>query len=147
MQINSLTIAGGLSFSAALIHIAIILGGADWYRFFGAGEGMAQMAESGSFQPTVITLMIALVLAVFAVYAWSGAGVLPKLPLLKFVLVVITGIYLLRGSVGLLAPFLSAHPMITQNSLSFWIWSSLICLGFGLVHLRGLVCQWGLVSR
>ena len=35
-------IAGAvLSGIAGLLHLAIILGGAPWYRFFGAGERMA----------------------------------------------------------------------------------------------------------
>ncbi len=43
-----LTVAASLSFIAAALHVAIIFGGGDWYRFFGAGEAMASLAESGS---------------------------------------------------------------------------------------------------
>jgi hypothetical protein len=32
---------GALSLVAALLHIAIIVGGPAWYRFFGAGEALA----------------------------------------------------------------------------------------------------------
>lgn len=45
---HQLVIAGSMSFISSLLHIAIILGGPDWYRFFGAGEQMAKMTESGS---------------------------------------------------------------------------------------------------
>jgi hypothetical protein len=38
-----------LSAAAALLHIAVIVGGAEWYRFFGAGEGMARLAERGGY--------------------------------------------------------------------------------------------------
>ena len=46
MAANPFLIAGGvLSALASLLHIAVIAGGPAWYRFFGAGEGMARMAE------------------------------------------------------------------------------------------------------
>ena len=48
MQANPWLITGGvLSALAALLHIGVIAGGPDWYRFFGAGEGMAILAETG----------------------------------------------------------------------------------------------------
>ena len=38
---NYWLITGGiLSAVAAVLHIAVIIGGADWYCFFGAGEGI-----------------------------------------------------------------------------------------------------------
>ncbi|WP_353615513.1 hypothetical protein [Colwellia sp. PAMC 21821] len=40
-----LVIAGFLSALAAAIHLGCIFFGASWYRFFGAGEHMAIMAE------------------------------------------------------------------------------------------------------
>src|SRR3546814_5357018 len=51
-----LIIGGWLSVAAALLHIACIFGGPDWYRFFGAGEGMARAAARGDLRPTLITL-------------------------------------------------------------------------------------------
>jgi len=142
MTFNYLKIAGALSLLASAIHLAIIVGGASWYRFFGAGEHMANMAEQGVLQPTLITLFISFVLATFAAYAWSAAEVFPDFPLSKTVLILITLLYLLRGVLGLLAPFISNHPQVTQNSIGFWIWSSIICLVFGLVHLKGVFDKW-----
>ncbi|MBX2849540.1 MAG: hypothetical protein KTR16_14560 [Acidiferrobacterales bacterium] len=142
MNFDYLKIAGVLSFIASAMHLAIILGGPSWYRFFGAGEHMATMAEKGMLQPILITLFISAVLATWGAYAWSGAGILPKLPLLKFALILITIIYLLRGVLGLVAPFISSHPQITQNSIGFWVWSSIICLVFGLVHLKAVADKW-----
>jgi len=142
VNIDYLKVAGALSFFASAMHLAIIVGGASWYRFFGAGEEMAAMAEQGLLQPIIITLCVSIVLAIFGAYAWSGAGIFVGLPLLKPVLVLITLVYLLRGAVGLFAPFISSHPQVTQNSVSFWIYSSLICLLFGLIHLKGIIDQW-----
>lgn len=135
-------IAAIMSFSAALAHIMIIIGGAKWYRFFGAGERMAKLAEAGSIRPTLITLTIAAVLAVWGLYALSGAGVIIKLPLLQLALCLITFIYLLRGVAGLILPFVSHHPAIKQNSIAFWLISSVICCIVGLFYLLGLINHW-----
>jgi len=132
-----LLIAGALSAIAALLHIGCIYFGGSWYRFFGAGEQMAIWAEQGNSKATLITSGIVTVLSIWSLYAFSAAGLITRLPLMKTALVLITTIYLLRGIGGL---FLIRNPM--QNSPEFWLWSSLICLGFGLVHLMGLKQQW-----
>ncbi len=141
-EFDYLKVAGTLTFLASAVHIAIIIGGGEWYRFFGAGEAMATMAEQGLLRPTLITLCVSCVLAIWGVYAWSAAGLFPELPLLKPVMCLITFVYLSRGVLGLLAPYISNHPQIIQNSPSFWLWSSLICLAFGLVHLKGVIDKW-----
>lgn len=137
-----LLLAALLSAIAALAHVGVILGGASWYRFFGAGEGMATLAARGSCYPALITLGIALVLATWSAYAASAAGLLPALPLLKPVLVAVTSIYLLRGVGGF---FLAAFAP-GGNTPAFWVGSSVLCLGIGLVHVAGLSKQWSVLS-
>lgn len=132
-----LMIAACFSFIAAFVHILIIFGGGNWYRFFGAGEQMAQLAESGSIQPIMITLFISLVLFIWGLYALSGSGFIAKLPFLKWALYLISFIYLFRGTAGLVLPFLSNHVAIQQNSLSFWVISSAVCLVIGSFYLFG----------
>lgn len=131
-----LILAGSLSLLAAVLHLAVIVGGPDWYRFFGAGEGMARMAERGMIQPTLITIGIAAVLAIWAAYAYSGAGVIPRLPLLRTGLVVITGIYLARGLL-----VIPAFAMGREINAFGW-WSSLIVLIYGLAYLIGTWRAW-----
>ena len=132
-----LIIAGTLSAVVAILHLGCIYFGAPWYRFFGAGEQMALLAERGSFQPTLITSVIVLVLSIWSLYAFSAAGVIFRLPLIRLALVLITFIYLARGIAGF---FLVSSPM--GRSPEFWVWSSLICLCFGIIHLIGLKQQW-----
>ncbi|MFT5549478.1 MAG: hypothetical protein ACI9CO_001405 [Candidatus Azotimanducaceae bacterium] len=132
-----LIIAGVLNAVAAILHIGCIYFGAPWYRFFGAGEQMAVLAERGSIQPTLITSGIVLVLSIWSLYAFSAAGVIARLPLLRLALILIISTYLLRGVAGF---FLVSFPM--GRSPEFWVWSSLICLSFGIVHLIGLKQQW-----
>ena len=95
-----LVIGATLSGLAALLHVGCIVFGASWYRFFGAGERMAQLAATGSWRPAFITTFMALVLSAWSLYALSGAGVIPRLPLVRLGLCVITGIYLLRAVAG-----------------------------------------------
>lgn len=57
-----LILGGILSALAAVLHVAVIVSGPPWYRFFGAGEAMARAAERGSFTPALVTLAIAAML-------------------------------------------------------------------------------------
>jgi len=132
-----LVLAAALSGVAALLHVAIVFGGAPWYRFFGAGEAMASAAESGRAYPAIVTLGIALVLGLWAAYALSGAGLLSPLPSLKWCLAGITAVYLLRG-LGIFPLYLFAREQATP----FMVWSSIICIGYGVVHLVGTMQVW-----
>ncbi|HEX8620447.1 MAG TPA: hypothetical protein VF718_00600 [Allosphingosinicella sp.] len=129
--------AAALSGAAALLHLATIAGGPGWYRFLGAGERMARLAEAGSPRPALITLLIASVLAIWSAYALAGAGLIPRLPLLRTALVTITAVYLLRGLV--LAPALA---MNGGRASPFLWWSSLIVLAFGITYAVGTFRAW-----
>jgi len=135
-------IAGGaLSAAASLLHLGVIAGGPGWYRFFGAGEKMARMAERGDWRAALITVGIATVLAIWAAYAFSGAQAIGRLPLLRTALVAITAVYLLRGLVLF-------HAMVFMPAAvtPFLIWSSLIVLVYGLVHFIGTWLAWPALS-
>ena len=132
-----LIVAAALSAIAGLVHLGCIVFGAPWYRFFGAGEGMARLAEAGHWYPTVFASVIAAVLFTWSLYALSGAGVIRRLPLLKLGLCLITAIYMVRG-IG----FAAIMPLFPGNSAVFWLTSSGICLAIGLVHFAGLRQVW-----
>lgn len=135
---NKLLIVGGaLSGIAALAHLACLVVGAPLFRLLGAGEQMAQLHDAGHWYPTAITLAIAAVLAIWAAYALSGAGVLRKLPLRRTVLSAVTAVYIVRG-----VAFVPAMAYFPGNSITFWVVSSSICLAIGLVHLAGLRQSW-----
>ncbi len=132
-----LIIAASLSAVASLLHVGIIFGGAPWYRYFGAGERMAAAATAGRYYPTVVTSVIAFVLALWAAYALSCAGVFRALPLNMLVLCIITSVYLFRGLI-VIPLFMFKRVRATQ----FVIWSSVICFTIGAVHLLGLSQVW-----
>ena len=138
---NPWLIAGGiLSATAAVLHVGVIAGGPSWYRFFGAGEPMARMAERGEPMPAILTAAIAAVLATWAAYAFAGSGLIRRLPLMRTALVAISAVYLARGL--LIVPVL-AQP----NAAAFDIWSSLIVLTYGIVYAVGTAQAWPALSR
>ena len=140
MRRNYWLVGGGvLSAAGSLIHIGCILQGPRWYRFFGAPEPLIRAVENGD--PTLhwMTVGIALVLAIWAAYAFAGAGLIRRLPLMRTALVAITAIYLLRG--------LAIVPVLLKPSApAFDIWSSLIVLGYGAVYAIGTWRAWDQLS-
>jgi hypothetical protein len=85
--------------------------------------------------------VIAAGLAIWAAYAFSGAGLIRRLPLLRTGLVVISAIYLLRA---LVLP----HAMIFMPDVvtPFLIWTSLIVLAYGLAYAAGTFLHWPALS-
>lgn len=142
MQKNSFLIAAAIfSGVAALLHLGCIIFGGDWYRFFGAGEQMAQLAEAGHMYPTIVTSLLVTLLTVRSLYALSGAGLMLRLPFLRLGLCTIAAIYLLRG-----IAFIPLMPTFPENSLTFWILSSAICFIFGLTYAIGIKQSWAYLS-
>ena len=137
---NALLIAAGVMTAAAsLLHVCIIIGGPSWYRFFGAGERMAQQAARGFIFPTVVTAGIAAALACCALYAFSGAGALRRLPLLDIALRMIAAVFLARGLLGVPAILLidSAYTHELRAKMTFMVVTSLVCIVIGLGYAAG----------
>lgn len=134
-----LKITGGLVFAAALLHLGIIVGGPDWYRFFGAGEPMAVMSEQGLWYPAIVTAFISAVLFVWSLYAFSGAGMIRRLPLLKTALLIIGAIFLLRGLLAVPLLFFSDSPYMAElkEKMVFMVVTSVICLFLAVGYLKG----------
>lgn len=137
-----LKINGWLVCVAALLHLGIIVGGADWYRFFGAGEAMAAMSEQGLWYPAIVTAGIATVLFVWSAYAFSGAGMIRRLPLLKTALFIIGTIFLLRGLLAVPLLFFADSPYMAElkEKMVFMLVTSVLCLLLAVGYLRGFWC-------
>ncbi len=130
-------VGGWLSLLAAMLHLAVITGGPDWYRFIGAGEEMAVAAERGSWMPALVTLAIAAILAVWGLFAFAGAGRIRRLPLLRTALVAIATIYLVRGLL-LFPVLLSRSGSITPPEP----WASIVVLVYGTTFAIGTALGW-----
>ena len=135
-----LVIGGALSMVASLVHLGCILNGPSWYRLFGAPEPLIRALENGNTTLHWITAGIVVLLAIWAAYAFAGAGLIQRLPLMRAALVAISAIYLARG-------LLIVPVMFQADPRPFDIWSSLIVLGYGLVYGFGTWRAWPYLSR
>lgn len=126
-----------LCFVAALIHFACIHFGGPAFRLLGAGEALARMSERGHWYPSLVASAIGVVLLVWSGYALSGAGVIVRFPFTKYALVGIAVVFLLRA-----VSFPLLKPAFPENSRSFWLVSSGICLVIGACFLVGVVGTW-----
>jgi hypothetical protein len=133
--------AAWMSVAASALHLAAIIGGPDWYRFFGAGEEMAQAAERGSPVPAIMTIIIAAILAGWAIYAFGAAGVIRRWPLMRTALFAIAAVLLARSALAFV-PSVWAP----EQTIAFRIWSSAICFGMGTCFAVGLWKAWPQLS-
>jgi hypothetical protein len=131
-----LMIGGCLSMAIAVLHIGIAASGAPAYRYFGAGEEMARLAESGSGLPALITLMLAAIFALCGLYAFSGAGLVRRLPLLRLGLLAMGGVYTLRGMgvIAQIASLAAGNQSVAAREIVF----SLTSLLTGIAYLAGM---------
>ncbi len=130
-------LAGISTMLLGILFLGVIIGGADWYRFFGLGELAASQVEQGLFKPHALTFVLAVTLIIWGCYAFSGAGFLKRLPLLKPSLVWITIIFSLRG-----IAFIPAYLFQAENVDSMILISSFLCLGFAITYGLGLREVW-----
>lgn len=135
---------GTLSAVAGLLHLGCIVGGAAWYRSFGAGEQLVRLAEAGRPLPHVYAGVISALLFVAALYAFSGARLIGRLPLLRLGLLAIAGVYLARAAA---LPLMLRHAQDATRTPEFLVVSSAVVLVFGLVHAVGLATAWTDLKR
>lgn len=139
-----LSIGGVCSTLVGLLHIVIIFYGAPAYRYFGAGEEMATMSENGSLLPALVTLIIAFVFLIWGLYAFSGVGLIKRLPLLRLGLVIIGVIYTLRG---VLIVYQIYEMVVLNRSLVISeLVSSFVSLFIGMLYLIGIRIGWQMLK-
>jgi hypothetical protein len=93
------------------------------------------MAEQGSSLTTAATIAFALIFAIWAIYAFSGAGLIGRLPLLRMALVAIGAIFLLRA----LALPTEINMVMNQGYPFRFVVFSTISLVTALLYLIGIL--------
>ena len=134
--------AGWMSVAASVLHIACIIGGPSWYRFFGAGEVLARAAERGSPVPAIMTLVIAAILAIWATFAFGAAGVIRRLPLSRTALIAISTVLLARAAMAFVPAFWPPE----NRTLAFIATTSAICFIMGACFAIGTWRAWPRLS-
>lgn len=139
-----LIIAGFISALVAVLHLVLGIK-PEYYALIAPGQmsALSEMAVQGSSLTTVLSFVIALIFAFWALYAFSGAGWIFRLPVLRAALIIIGVIYFLRGL------FLITEIDMVRNEgypLRFVLYSSLSLIA-GILYLTGVLTNKSLQRR
>ncbi len=127
-----LLIGGAFSFAFALFQISAIFWTPEMLVYFG---GPVTMQAEQPLMYIIVCIAVGLLVSIAGWYAFSGAGVIRRLPLLRTMLTGITGVYMLRGLMIVNDYRLQlAHP---ELDLSRYLVFSALALCIGIAHLWG----------
>jgi hypothetical protein len=129
------------SFAIALLHLAIIAGGAPAYEWATAPDRLVELARQRHPWPTIVTGALAGLFVVFGLYALAGAGLL-VLPAQRVLVIAIGCIYLLRGTLIVPEALLVHFAGRPVRTLAF----AGAAFAIGLVHLVGAWRRWPLLD-
>lgn len=130
-------IGAGIAIFGAIIHWVAPFVGPDWYAFLTSPKWVVDSAQSGTIRAPVGAAVIGLLMFTCGLYAFSGAGIIRRLPLTRTGLIVISSICLLRGL--LLVPFLLRVPNLLS---AFDIVASLVWFAAGVAFFVGTAKNW-----
>jgi hypothetical protein len=126
----------------AAAHLLAIPAGPDGYAMLGAPAGLVDMARVGHPRAALTCVAIAALLLVLAAYAFSAAGTIARLPLLRPVLAVAGTGLIVRGLA--FVPLILWRPELLgglcgrcQGIDSFVVGTSLLCMLLGACLLAG----------
>jgi len=130
---NYALLGGGyFSLAFAVFQVTGIWWPSSAIRYLG---GPAELSVQRPFLYAFLCLTIGAIVAVFGLYALSGARKIRPLPLLRTGLITITLIYLLRGLL-----FIPQLPVVMKNPhLVRFLIFSLISLFVGILYLLGVI--------
>jgi hypothetical protein len=133
---QSLLAGGAISALISVLHVILVIK-PELYRVMIASDqesALVQVVEQGSGLITIATIVLALIFATWAIYAFSGAGLIGPLPLQRTVLIIIGVIYILR------AFFLPSEitMVLTQGYPFRFVMFSTVSLVTGLLYLIGI---------
>ncbi len=128
--------AAGLSFFMAICQTVISISPAA-AAYFQAPQGLLENR---------LTLFLigegaALILVIFGLYALSGAGSIPRMPLLRLGLIGISSLFLLRGLFFILT-VLTLLGVLEGEILIQGVVSHLVFLAAGIAYTVGTVLNW-----
>ena len=131
-----LKVAAGFSFFMAICQTVISIFPAA-AAYFQAPPGLLE----NRLKLFLIGEGAALILVIFGLYALSGAGSIPHMPLLRLGLIGISSLFLLRGLFFIL-PVLSLLGVIEGEILIQGVVSHLVFLAAGIAYAVGTVLNW-----
>lgn len=133
-----LVLAGIIAAGTAIWHWVCILGGLSWYAFAHAPPPILESVRQGTLLAPAGAFIIGILFFSCTIFAFSGAGLIRKTPLLKSALATISLLCLVRGGVGI-AQLLLAHNLDKWELVASPVW--FFC---GICFLLGFVDQFRL---
>jgi hypothetical protein len=142
MTLNSnsmlLRSAGIISLLIALFQ-AIISFSSEWSLYFGAPLELT----NNPILLIVSGLLVSIIFIVFGLYALSGTGDMRPLPFLRSGLIIIGGIYTLRGFIIILELLVFFNVININDKVTLVsIMSSFVSLLIGIIYLIGTFKNW-----
>ena len=133
-------VSGGIGvLVGAGLHVVALIGGPSWIEFGGAPPSVVQSARQGTWLAPTGALGIAALLTVWALYAFSGAGRIRPLPMLKTVLGGVALIFVIRGVI--IIPFLSRANWASPIEI-FAVAASVFVFVLGAAYAVGFWSVW-----
>ena len=140
IQSKLLVSAGVIASASALWHLLCILGGPSWFEFARAPQQIIDSAQQGTLLAPIGTITVSSLMFACTVFAFSSAGLIRKVPLLKPALITISFIYTSRALIAI--PI-----MITPDGYDIWeIVASSVWLYVGVCFIVGTTEQYRLVK-
>lgn len=134
-----LKLGGYINILIAIGHIIGLFWANKMFEVTGIGKEMADLAQTHSSLPFLLTIFVAIIFLIFGLYGLSADDKFRRLPFLKLMIFTIAGIYLLRG-IGELIFDLEKQ----QASQFLEVTYSLIAVFIGLLFLIGGLKKWKL---
>ena len=135
---SKLLTSAGIIFSlAAIWHLLCIIGGPAWFTFARAPSAIVISAQQGTLLAPIGTIIVALLMFTCTLYAFSGSGLIRKIPLLKTALITISILCLLRVMV--------VFPSLLYSSFTdtWQLIATSVWLFLGICFLVGSADQFG----
>jgi hypothetical protein len=129
-----LLIGGAIAALAAIWHLLCILGGPDWFAFARAPQEIIESSIQGTLLAPIGTIVVAVLMFLCTFYAYSGACVIRKVPLLKSALMIIAFLCTLRGLIAIPSFFILEELDVWQLiASSVWLFVG-VCFLIGSIE-------------
>ena len=132
-----LKFGGYINIIIAIGHIIGLFWADKMFEVTGIGKEMTELAQIHFSLPYLLTIFIAIVFFAFGLYGLSADNKFRQLPIIKPVIFIIAGIYLLRG-IGELIFDLEKQQTNQFSEISY----SLIAVFIGLLFFIGGLKKW-----
>ena len=93
--------AGFVASASAIWHLLCIIGGPKWFAFARAPQQIIDSSQQGTLLAPIGTIIVASLMFACTVFAFSGAGLMCKVPLLKSALITISILCIVRALIAI----------------------------------------------